>query len=57
VSAYGRHDDTPIRRLEVLSASQTPEERAYHDEWFRASARKFAWYLQLKRNTERAWDD
>jgi hypothetical protein len=57
VSAYGLQDDLALRRPEVLSASWTPEERAYDNERFRASGRKFAWYLQLKRNTERAWDD
>jgi len=57
VSAYGPHDDTPIRRLEALSASQTPKEPAYHNEWFRASGRKFALYLRFERDAERAWDD
>jgi hypothetical protein len=57
LSAYGRHDDTPIRRLEALSASWTAEERAYDNERFRELARKFALYLWFKRNAERAWDD
>jgi hypothetical protein len=50
VSAYGRHDDTLIRWLEALSASWTPEERAYDNEWFRELARKFAQYLRFERN-------
>jgi hypothetical protein len=57
VSAYGRHDDTLIRWLEALSASWTPEESAYYNERFRELGRKFARYLQLKRNAERARDD
>jgi hypothetical protein len=50
VSVYGRHDDTLIRWLEALSASWTPEERAYDNEWFRELARKFAQYLRFERN-------
>jgi hypothetical protein len=56
VSAYGQRDGSPIRRLEALSASWTPEERAYDNEWFRALGRKFAQYLRFERNAERAWD-
>jgi hypothetical protein len=57
VSAFGPHDDTPIRRLEALSASWTAEERASYKEWFRALGRKFALYIWFKRNAERACDD
>jgi hypothetical protein len=57
VSVYGPHDDTPIRRLELLSARWTAEECAYYNEWFRALGRKFAQYLRFERNAERAWDD
>jgi hypothetical protein len=57
VSAYGPHDDSAIRWLEALSVSWTAEERAYYNEWFGASGRKFAMYLRFERNAERAWDD